>query len=64
MRAGDSAGFKAGVADGHHFQNRLQREAVLLEIGSRSTDDVTEYPEVDLRALPSGYVHRDGTPYK
>jgi uncharacterized cupin superfamily protein len=63
LRAGDSAGFKAGVADGHHLQNRSQREVVLLEIGSRRMDDVTEYPDADLRALPSGYVHRDGTAY-
>jgi uncharacterized cupin superfamily protein len=35
MRAGDCAGFKAGVANGHHIQNRSDREAVLLEIGSR-----------------------------
>src|SRR5271165_3500032 len=32
--AGDSAGFKASDADGHHLQNRSQREAVLLEIGT------------------------------
>ena len=35
LRAGDGAGFPAGVPDGHHFQNRSDREAVLLEIGSR-----------------------------
>lgn len=62
--AGDSAGFKAGDADGHHLQNRSQREAVVLEIGSSMPDeDVTEYPGADLRALPGGYVHKDGTPY-
>src|SRR5271169_4516419 len=35
LRAGDCAGFKAGIKDGHHLQNRSQRDAVLLEIGSR-----------------------------
>jgi uncharacterized cupin superfamily protein len=63
LRAGDSAGFRAGDADGHHLQNRSQHEAVLLEIGSRMPEDVTEYPEADLRALPAGYVHKNGTPY-
>jgi uncharacterized cupin superfamily protein len=61
---GDSAGFKAGDADGHHLQNRSQREAVLLEIGSVFPGgDTAEYPDADLRALPSGYVRKDGTPY-
>ncbi len=35
MGPGDCAGFKAGAADGHHLQNRSDREAVLLEIGGR-----------------------------
>src|SRR6185369_13860495 len=28
--AGDCAGFKAGAADGHHIQNRSNRDALLL----------------------------------
>jgi uncharacterized cupin superfamily protein len=63
LRAGDAAGFKAGEADGHHLQNRSDREAVLLEIGTNHDDDSAEYPDIDLRALPSGYVRKDGTPY-
>jgi uncharacterized cupin superfamily protein len=63
LRAGDAAGFKAGEADGHHLQNRSDREAVLLEIGTNHEDDSAEYPDIDLRALPSGYVRKDGTPY-
>jgi uncharacterized cupin superfamily protein len=35
LRSGDSAGFAAGVPDGHHIHNRSNRQAVLLEIGSR-----------------------------
>jgi uncharacterized cupin superfamily protein len=34
LPAGDCAGFKAGVKNGHHVQNRSQRDAVVLEIGS------------------------------
>jgi uncharacterized cupin superfamily protein len=66
LRAGDSAGFKAGVPDGHHLQNRSDREAVLLEIGSRRPgEDGAEYPDIDLTLRPgeSGYRHNDGTPY-
>lgn len=63
LRAGDCAGFPHGVADGHHLQNRGTEVAVVLEVGSDDKQDVAEYPDVDLRATPDGYVHRDGTPY-
>ncbi len=66
LRAGDCAGFKAGVRDGHHMQNRTQREAVVLEIGSRKpAEDEGEYPDIDLRFLKGrgGYAHKDGKPY-
>jgi len=35
LRAGDAAGFKAGDTNGHCLQNRSDREALVLEIGSR-----------------------------
>lgn len=64
LRPGDCAAFKAGVADGHHLQNRSGRPAVILEVGSRRPDqDVTEYPDIDLRWEPAGRVHKDGRPY-
>jgi uncharacterized cupin superfamily protein len=64
--AGDSAGFKAGVADGHHLQNRSSRDALLLEVGTRRPDDdEVLYSDIDLRALKgrSGYVHKSGEAY-
>lgn len=63
LRAGDSAGFPRGVADGHHLQNRSDREAVVLEVGTDDPQDEAEYPDIDLRATAAGYLHRDGTPY-
>jgi uncharacterized cupin superfamily protein len=66
FRSGDCAGFKAGVRDGHHLQNRSDRDAFLLEVGSRRVAaDEGEYPDIDMRFLKNdaGYVHRDGTPY-
>ena len=64
--AGDCAGFKAGVPNGHRIENRSDREAVLLEVGSRRpADDACDYPDIDM-ILPKGadrYFHRDGTPY-
>jgi uncharacterized cupin superfamily protein len=66
LRAGDCAGFKAGVEDGHHLQNRSQQDAVVLEVGSRKvTEDEGDYPDIDLRFQKNraGFVHKDGTPY-
>jgi uncharacterized cupin superfamily protein len=66
LRPGDCAGFKAGVANGHHIQNRSDREAVLLEIGTRDPqNDACDYPDIDMIARPGEdfYRHRDGTPY-
>jgi uncharacterized cupin superfamily protein len=66
LRPGDCAGFKAGVRDGHHLQNRTGRDAVVLEIGSRKVeDDEGDYPDIDMRFLKGdgGFVRKDGTPY-
>jgi uncharacterized cupin superfamily protein len=65
LRAGDWAGFKAGEPDGHSFQNRSERDVVLIEIGSRIDGDEAFYPDIDLRtvAVHEAYAHRDGTLY-
>ncbi len=65
LRAGDCAGFKAGVPDGHHLQNRSAAEAVVLEVGARLPGgDTVTYPDIDLH-LPAGgpYAHKDGSAY-
>ncbi len=66
LRAGDCAGFKAGIKDGHHLQNRSGQTALVLEVGSRKPDDDEgEYSDIDLRFLKgrAGYARKDGTPY-
>ena len=65
LKAGDSAGFKAGVKDGHTFQNRSSADAVIMEIGTRLDEDAAYYSDIDLvsPAGPVNYTHRDGTPY-
>jgi len=66
LRVGDFAAFKAGDANGHHLINRSDRDAVVLEIGTRDLDhDRCVYPDIDMLAIPAEppYVHRDGTPY-
>ena len=64
LRAGDCAAFPKGAADGHHLVNRSNAVAVVLEIGSRSDDDLCTYSDIDMKVSNStGYVHMDGTPY-
>ena len=63
LRPGDCAGFKAGVADGHHLQNRSQSDVVLLEVGSRKAEDAGDYPDIDMRFSPDGFTRKDGSPF-
>jgi uncharacterized cupin superfamily protein len=61
---GDCAGFKAGIEDGHHLQNRSHADVVLLEVGSRKeAEDAGDYPDIDMRFSPDGYMHKDGSPF-
>jgi uncharacterized cupin superfamily protein len=67
LRAGDSAGFKAGDPNGHCLRNLSSSPARLLEIGSRIEGDAASYSDIDLVApaagIPAVYTHKDGTPY-
>ena len=67
LRAGDAAGFRANDPNGHCFQNRSEREAQILEIGTRVSGDTAYYPDIDMIApaggKPAAYTRRDGTPY-
>jgi uncharacterized cupin superfamily protein len=63
LRAGDCAGFKAGVKDGHHLQNRCPDDALLLEVGSRKAEDAGEYADIDMCFSPDGYARKDGTAF-
>jgi uncharacterized cupin superfamily protein len=67
LKAGDAAGFKANVPNGHHLVNKSSRDAVYLEIGTRSKHERAEYPEADLVVIRdeqgARYTHKDGSPY-
>jgi uncharacterized cupin superfamily protein len=67
LKAGDAAGWKAGVRNGHHLINRSDRDAVLLEIGSRSPREHSEYSDVDMiydrDERGTRITHRSGEPY-
>lgn len=64
---GECAAWKAGErANAHCLQNRSDRDAVYLEVGSRRPEtDACDYPDIDMVARPGEpfYRHRDGTPY-
>jgi uncharacterized cupin superfamily protein len=49
MRAGDCAAWKAGVANGHHFINRSDQPAQFLVVGTKSSDEVATYSDVDMK---------------
>ena len=67
LKSHDCAGFKANEPNGHCLQNRSPNEALVLEIGTRTTADSCTYPDIDLLApaeeKPAIYTRRDGTPY-
>jgi uncharacterized cupin superfamily protein len=67
LRAGDAAGFKAGVANGHCLVNRSTEDAVYLEIGTRAKHERVDYPDIDMRLerdeRGGRFLHKTGEPY-
>lgn len=63
--AGDCAAFPKNVANGHHIINKGVTLAVYLEIGTRASDDVCRYPDIDMIIYSriGRFTHKDGTPY-
>jgi uncharacterized cupin superfamily protein len=68
LEPGMCAGFRAGSGCAHQLQNRTERVAVFIEVGSRVPGDKVEYPYDDLAVTktPTGLVfaRKDGSPYK
>jgi uncharacterized cupin superfamily protein len=67
LKPGDCAGFKANVPNGHHLINRTNRDALMLEVGSRAPRERAHYPDVDLSYEVEGQqiriLHKSGEPY-
>ncbi len=67
LKPGDAAGFKADSRNGHHLVNKTNRDAVYLEIGTRSKHERVDYPDVDLMVVRDDkgarYTHRNGERY-
>lgn len=50
LRAGDCVGFKAGVENAHHLQNRSTEPAIYYDVGGRDAFDVSTFPDIGLEA--------------
>lgn len=58
---GDIACFPAGVANGHHLQNRSALPCQFLAIGTDQPDvDECHYPDIDMHLGPSGFRRKSG----
>jgi uncharacterized cupin superfamily protein len=68
LKPGDAAGFKANSPNGHHLINRTNKDAIFLEIGTRSKYEKASYPDVDLVAVRDEhgmrYTRKSGEPHK
>ncbi len=67
LKPGDAAGWKANVPNGHCLINRTDRDAVFLEIGTRSKSERATYSDIDMQAVRDDkgtrYLHKSGEPY-
>ncbi len=67
LKPGDAAGFKANLPNGHHLVNISGRDAIFLEIGTRSKHERAEYPDLDLVMIRDDkgghFSHKDGKPH-
>jgi uncharacterized cupin superfamily protein len=52
LQAGDCVGFKAGVPNAHHMQNRSNGVAIYFDVGGRDLWDVSTFPDIDIEARP------------
>jgi uncharacterized cupin superfamily protein len=68
LKAGDAAGFKAGIANGHHLVNESSRDALVLEVGTRAARERAHYPDVDLNFFRDEngvqITKKSGEPYR
>lgn len=64
VRPGDVLAWPAGIANGHHLQNRSEEDCVFIAIsaGDREADS-GEYPDIDMVFDPDGYATKGGRRY-
>lgn len=69
MRPGDCAAFPAGNPDGHHFQNRSDKPARFLVVGTKAPQETAVYSDVDMMVhikpgTKAEFTYKDGTPFR
>ncbi len=68
LTRGECAGFKAGLANGHHLVNRSGNDTYYLEIGTRAATEKAHYPDDDLVGIKNKdgfqFTRKSGDPYK
>ncbi|OFX04201.1 MAG: hypothetical protein A3D94_12255 [Alphaproteobacteria bacterium RIFCSPHIGHO2_12_FULL_66_14] len=68
LTQGMTAGFRAGVSNGHHLVNRSIALTRVIEVGTRTTEEVAHYPDIGMmvrdNADGSNYFATDGRPMK
>jgi len=61
LKPGMFAGFRAGVANGHHLTNRSSSLARVLEVGTRTAEETAHYSDIDMMYREGeGYLTHDG----
>ena len=67
LKPGDAAGWKANSGIGHCLINRGTRDAVYIEVGTRTVNDTVVYSDIDMRLERdkngARYLHKTGEPY-
>ena len=68
LTQGMTAGFRAGTGNGHHLVNRSDRVARVIEVGTRTVEEVAHYPDIAMMfredAAGWAYFTADGRPLK
>ena len=68
LTQGMTAGFRAGTGNGHHLVNRSDRVARVIEVGTRTVEEVAHYPDIAMTvredAAGGAYFTADGRPLK
>ena len=67
LKPGDAAGWKANSGIGHCLINRADKDAVYIEVGTRTAMDTVVYSDIDMRLerdkTGGRYLHKTGEPY-
>ena len=67
LKAGDSAAWKSGVANGHCLINRTDRDVKFIEVGSRAVVERAHYSDIDMMVVRDDkgfrYSKKNGDPF-